>query len=290
MKITIVTINYNGSDRTIRLLETLKNQTDQDFEIIVIDNASQENDSQYLENYIKSHFPKVTFQKMAENLGFSGGNNIGIKEALKNGSNWVLLLNNDVLVKSDFMASVKAILGLKTEVIGLSLDEGQRTAYYGKIQWLKPTLHIYKPLPKNKKSGVYAIGGAVLINKEVFEKIGLFDEKYFLYFEDADFSKRAADAGFKIEFAPEIKVRHEVAASTSKLGSPLLLRYHYRNALYFNNKLGPRYAKILLWPGSWIIIAKQIIKILFNINVQQSQAILNGIIDFYKNKTGQIYD
>ena len=128
----------------------------------------------------------------------------------------------------------------------------------------------------------------MLVKKEVFEKIGLLPNEYFLYFEDADFCLRAQMAGFKIKIAKDAKISHKVSSSTSKLGSSLLLRYHFRNALYFNKKYSPLWVKILLWPWSLWIIGKQILKLLIRYKTQESEAILYGVLDFYRNHTGQI--
>jgi len=340
MRITIITINYNSSENTIQLLESLKKQTDpaqsnsadhqsdkgrtlsgasKDFEIIVVDNDSD--DVGKLMNYQTAE-TNIIYIKNDNNLGFSGGNNVGIKKALENGTDWVLLLNNDTWVESPFIAQLKANLdssagseqGDKEGIIGLAIDEGDRIAFAGKIGWLKPTLpHINNakaisnfqfpisnefsnPNSSNGKRKMvndkcfYAIGGAMLIHKDVFDRIGLLDEKYFLYFEDADFCQRARKAGIPVSFFPEIKIAHSVSSSTKKLGSPMLLRYHYRNALYFNLKNGSWYIKLLVWPWSWIIILKQIIKITIGQKREQSLAILRGVGDWYSNKMGKLHD
>lgn len=135
----------------------------------------------------------------------------------------------------------------------------------------------------------YAIGGAMAIHRKVFEKIGLLDEKYFLYFEDADYSVRARKAGIPVEFLSNVKVSHSVSASTKKLGSSMLLRYHYRNALYFNLKNGPWHIKLLVWPWSWTVVAKQILKIALRKNTEQSKAILAGVTDFYRKNYGKLH-
>ena len=126
------------------------------------------------------------------------------------------------------------------------------------------------------------------INRKVFEKIGHLDENYFLYFEDADFSKKTLAAGFKIKILPNPKAHHAVSSATNKLGSPLLLRYHYRNALYFNFKNGPWYIKIIVWPWSWLIILKQIFKLLIGHHSAQSRAVISGVLDFYLRRMRQI--
>ncbi|MEX2091008.1 MAG: glycosyltransferase family 2 protein, partial [Candidatus Paceibacterota bacterium] len=180
----------------------------------------------------------------------------------------------------------------KGGIVGLAIDEGDRIAYAGKIEWLKPTLsHIttFKVVNTKSVDKLYAIGGAVAIHKDVFEKIGFLDEKYFLYFEDADFSVRAKKAGISVNFVPDIVVSHSVSASTKKLGSPTLLRYHYRNALYFNLWRGPWYLKFVLWIWRIIIVAKQIIKLAIGKNKEESKAILQGVFDYYRRRYGKIH-
>lgn len=298
MRLNIVTINYNSSENTIKLLESLKNQTDKDFEIIVIDNNSK--DIGQLMDY-KTSETNIIFIKNDQNLGYSGGNNVGIKKALYppagGGEDWILLLNNDTWVETDFISRLKANLdnreGLPAQagITGLAINEGDRTAYAGQVDWLKPTLsHITTLNVVMSKSvdKLYAIGGAILIHKNVFDKIGLLDENYFLYFEDADFCQKARKAGVPISFLTEIKIYHSVSASTKKLGSPMLLRYHYRNALYFNLKNGPFYIKLLVWPWSWLIIVKQIIKLITGKNKEHSLAILKGVGGWYTGKMGKI--
>ena len=297
MRLSIITINYNGAERTIKLLKSLAEQTDKDFQTIVIDNASEETDYFNLESITKGIFAKMPFVMLIrneKNLGFSGGNNIGIKKALDppagGGADWVLLLNNDTLVEPGFIVSLKTRLSQSSGIVGIPLNEGDHTAYCGKIEWLKPTLkHSYLLLnDRHRKTVIYAIGGAVAIHKDVFSKVGFLDEKYFLYFEDADYSIRARKAGVPISITQDVMIHHNVSSTTKKLGSSLLLRYHYRNALYFNLKNGPWYIKLLVWPWSWIIVLKQIFKVMIYHNREQSGAILKGVFDFYHHRMGKI--
>ena len=287
-KISIVTINYNASGETIDFLNALKEQTEKSFDVILVDNGSSKVDLDALNVWLeKTYIPGLSVLKNGENSGFSGGCNIGIKKALENGSEWVVLLNNDTLPDSRFIVDLRAVLKGKEGLIGIPMDEGLRIAFCGKIGWLKPTLNHTHEVPK-KLARYYVIGGGVAIHRSVFDEIGFLDESYFLYFEDADFSIRATRAKLPISIAKEIKVRHLVSVSTKKLGSPSLFRYHYRNALYFNRKLGPWWIKILLWPWSWQIILKQSFKIVIRKDLEYSKSILNGVLDFYRNKMGKI--
>lgn len=315
MKLAIVTINYNNSENTIKLLKSLENQTDKNFEIIVIDNASEESDFKNLEEQINmgimSHYMMPMLIRNRKNLGFSGGNNVGIREALdpsthstkpqggepvestssgqETASDWILLLNNDTWAEKDFIASLKAILGQKRGILGLPMDEGRRISYCGKVRWLKPFgFHIYSPEEARRTNDKHIIGGGMLIHKNVFEKIGFLDENYFLYFEDVDYSIQAIKNNIPLEILEKPIVHHTPSSTTKKLGSSLLLRYHYRNALYFNLKNGPLYIKLLVWPWSWWTAVKQLLKIMLMYKQDESSAILSGIFDFYLNKMGEI--
>ncbi len=146
MPISIVTINYNNSENTIKLLESLKNQTDKDFGVIVVDNNSHPDQKSILKNY-RTEETNITLVENDENLGYSGGNNIGIKRALESGASWVILLNNDTVADTGLIGALKSILegkeGLPTQIagiLGIALDEGDHTACAGKIEWLKSTL------------------------------------------------------------------------------------------------------------------------------------------------------
>ncbi len=227
-----------------------------------------------------------------ENLGYAGGNNIGIKYALENGADYVFILNPDTTVKSNLLAKLAEIAKkkLKAGIIGMAINEGDKIIYCGEIEWLKPELSHSQlhPKPSTLNPNQYIPGAAMFVNKKVFEKIGMFDERYFLYFEDADFCVRAQRAGFKLTVAPEAMVHHNPSSSTSKLGAAFLLRYHYRNAHLFNMKNAPFGVKILLPFWSIWIIMKQAAKIFVRKDIIVSRAILSGVLDFYRDQFGKI--
>lgn len=286
MKITLVTLNFNGAGSTIKLLESLQNQTDSDFSIIVADNGSD--DLPELRDYCAGK--TIQLLENGANLGFAGGNNPALAQAFKNKANWAVLINNDTWVESDFIARLKANLGPKKGLVGLPLHEGLKTAFAGRIDWLKPTLkHIYDPDDlKDENELFYPIGGGMAISEEAYEKLGGLDEKYFLYFEDADYAEQARAAGIEIGFIGDPFIHHSVSSTTGKLGSPLLLRYHYRNALYFNFKNAPIIQKIGAIGWSVFIFGKQIFKLLAGEHLAESKAIIAGLVDFYQERMGYI--
>ena len=252
MKLVIITINYNSAANSIKLLESLKNQTSNNFEIIVVDNNSD--DVEKLMDYQTSE-TNIIYIKNDRNLGYSGGNNVGIKKALENGADWVLLLNNDTWVESSFIEHLKANLGdkeglpVQTGIVGLAIDEGSRSVLAGQIEWPKPTLlHLttLKVVRSKSVDNLYVIGGAMAIHKDVFENIGFLDENYFLYFEDADLSQRAKKSKFSVKFQPFSTIWHKNAASTGGSGSKLQDYFITRNRLLFGFKYARLRTKIAL--------------------------------------------
>src|SRR3990167_8026732 len=155
-RISIATINFNGAEKTIILLDSLKNQSVKDFQMIVVDNNSDKYDYARLENWILNNSPDVFLFKNAVNSGFAGGSNYGINKALKAGADWVVLLNNDTWVESDFIERLKPELEHKEGIIGLPLDEGDgHISFGGCLQWLKPTLTHGHGYVKGEKTTVW---------------------------------------------------------------------------------------------------------------------------------------
>lgn len=295
-KISIVVLQFNNSRDTIRCLESVKELNWQNFEVVIVDNASEIQHLNNIRLFVESQekIGERRFKLIASrsNLGYAGGNNLGIKYALENGADYILILNPDTTVGKNLLKGlVRAVEKRKAVgIIGPATKEKGRTVYCGKIFWLRPELEHVAIKPRKGVLGkdFYIPGSAMLVRREVFEKVGGFDEKYFLYFEDADFCMRARKAGFKLVIMPDVLIRHKVSSSTSDLGSVILLRYHYRNALLFNWKNGPWYIKIALFPWSRFVIIKQAVKILLRKNVPISRAILNGTLDFYRGRFGKI--
>ncbi len=287
MTLTLITINFNGADTTIQLLESLRAQTDTEFDIIIVENDSEESDRERLGAYIAGYPGSLDLISSPRNLGFSGGNNLGIRKALAQGTDWVLLINNDTTVAPDFIARVRAQLVDGPSIVGLPLQEGDRIARAGQIRWCTSTLpHIYDTIVE--PSQTYAIGAGVVIHRGVFERIGFLDESYFLYFEDADFTVRARRAGIPIRYLAYPLVQHALSASTRALGSPLLLRYHLRNSIRFNRRHAPWQARIALPLVLGLTLVKQLVKLAIGRDRAQSIALLQGLRDGLIGSEGRI--
>ncbi len=295
-KVFIIILNWNNWPDTSACLESLRNNDYLNKEVIVVDNGSQE----------KFSIPDLPFPvkliKNQENLGFSGGNNVGIKYALEQKADYLLLLNNDTIVSPDFLNKLVAV-GEKDEMIGFL---GPKIYFYqeknkiwfagGKINWLfnKGTMNGWNEIDEgqydNQLETDYLTGCCLLVKRKVIEEIGLMPEEYFLYYEDTDWSLKAKKAGFKCIFVPQAHIWHKGSA-TSQEGSPSYIYYHVRNGLMLARKFAPWYVKPFVHLDAIWRIKKQIIKWFFIPQKRKwARYILKGIKDFYLKKKGKYED
>ncbi|MFA6973942.1 MAG: glycosyltransferase family 2 protein [Parcubacteria group bacterium] len=198
-KIFIIILNYNGRDFIKKCLTSVFKVDYPNFEVVVVDNDSSDGSLEEAKN----SFSKAHFIKNEANLGFSTGNNVGIRFALERMAKYVLLLNNDTEVEADFLTKLVEVAE-REEKIGIAspviLNGADKQVWFagGKIDWLTMgTKHKTKVAQDDFYETGFITGCAMLVKANVFKAIGLLDEDYFLYWEDADFSVRAKKAGFK---------------------------------------------------------------------------------------------
>ena len=255
MKIAIVVLNYNGKENTLVCINSIKklNKSNYKVELIVVDNASNDGSSEAL-----SKIKDIMLVKNDKNLGYSGGNNIGIKHALSLGSEYILILNNDTIVEKSLIINlinsakkgdivspkIYFAKGFEFHKNRYKKEDLGKVIWYagGKIDWQNVMgIHIgvdevdHGQFSKRLEINL-ATGACILIRRQVFKKIGFFDEKYFLYLEDMDFCVRAKRAGFKIIFEPKAILWHKNASSGGGSGSGLQDYYISRNRLLFATK------------------------------------------------------
>lgn len=252
LKIAIVILNYKGAQNTLECITSINaaNKNDINMELIVVDNNSQDDSQKKLKK-----LNNIKLILNSENLGFTGGMNTGIRYALENGATQVILLNNDTIVDRDFLKNFcKA--SLRGDIVAPKIyfapgyefhkkrykkSELGKVIWYagGKIDW-QNVIGTHLGVDEvdtgqfnSSKEIDFATGCCLLIKKEVFEKIGLLDNKYFLYLEDMDFCVRAKKNGFKIIFEPTSIIWHKNASSAGGSGSSLQDYYFTRNRLIF---------------------------------------------------------
>lgn len=284
-KICLITLNYNTAENTIKLLDSLKEQTDKEFSLIVIDNHSD--DVAKLREYVKG--TDFCLLENSENIGFSGGNNRGIHYSFERGADWVLLINSDTWVKPDFIATLKRNLMGREGLCGLPVHEGDAVAYGGRIPWLtSPGTHFHHYEHRSNMAHGYINGAALLISRDTFQRLGQLDENYFLYFEDADYSAMAHRRGIPVSYLQRPIVYHSVSYTTRKLGPAKLLRYQYRNVLYYNRKNGPWYVRLVVPIWYHYIYLRQLLKIMINHDSVLARSIIAAIDDFCHGEMGSI--
>lgn len=209
-KVFIVILNYNGKGVLRNCLSSVFRIDYPDFEVVVVDNNSEDGSLEEAKN----GFSRANFIKNETNRGFSSGNNIGIRFSLERMADYVLLLNNDTVVEKDFLKKL-VFVSEKEGKIGINcpliLENDRSTVWFGKGRinwWRMKTVHEKKVLSGDYYSSEFISGCSMLIKASVFRKIGLLDENFFLYWEDADFSFRAQKAGFMAVVTPGSRIVH----------------------------------------------------------------------------------
>lgn len=226
--VVIILVNFNGSDDTIDCIISLNGLTYKNYEIVVVDNCSSDDSIEDLERAKAIyHF---TLLKSNENKGFSTGNNIGIRYALEHNADYIWILNNDTLVEPG--ALEKLLTGFTYDkkcgiTIGkIFFEQNRNIVWYagGAFDpWTARTEHWnYGRIETSKQSicnVTFATGCCMLVSRQAIEKVGLFDEDYFLYEEDVDYSYRMTTQGYKMVYVPEAVIFHKVSASTGQASS-----------------------------------------------------------------------
>ena len=217
--VTIIVLNYNNYNDTIECIKSLKQINYTNYEILVIDNASSNNSY----NILKEKFSDLQIYKTKKNLGFTGGINFGINQALEMKQQYILVLNNDTIVEKDFLTHLVETMQIFPDaaaVGGLILAEHDRkTIWYagGKlIPWRGIAKHHFKnskidDYHENLIHPVTFISGCMtLLRTEFLRIIGLRDDRFFLHLEDIEYSARILAKGYKLIYNPRSRIYHKI--------------------------------------------------------------------------------
>ena len=291
-ELSIITINYNGLKDTCALIETIP--FNDKMEVIVVDNASTHDEA----SEIQRRFPLVKIIRSDENLGFAGGNNLGIKAAK---GKYIFLVNNDTLFKEfNIQALIDRLessdtIGIVCPKIRFAWDP-QPIQFTGYTELSKITI-------RNQSIGFgeedhsqyetahptpYAHGAAMLIKRDAIEKVGLMPECYFLYYEELDWSMMFTRAGYQIWYDPACTIYHKESQATGQ-NSPLRTYYITRNRLllvrrnYRSIYKGLSYIYLI-----GIAIPKDIVKYALGGKPLLSISVLRGLYDFIFRKNQSI--
>jgi len=231
MRFSVLLVSWNGRRDTRRCLASLREQGFQDFETILVDNGSSDGTVEM----VRSEFPFVTLLALNENTGFAAANNIAARQAK---AELLFVVNTDTELPSDLLETLDRRTRQYPEFDifscqMISLFCRDRVDCKGMIY--RKTLRacmidVGKPVdPFEKPNEIFgATGGAMLLRRNVYERIGLFDERFFVNNEDVDFALRAAGAGFRTLYLPDARVFHRRSPNEARLPD-LMLYYIQRN-------------------------------------------------------------
>lgn len=242
----MLVLHWRGMEKTRRCLTSLRATSYQNSHVLLVANGSPDGDSAQL----ATEFPEVEVLTLDRNYGFAGGCNRGMEKALADQADFIWLLNNDAIAKPESIEHLvkAAIANPEAGALGAIVLEGHSStaeeAGLGEINFKKAKTYLRKTgqdksssqSSKQEKGGYscsWLSGSNLLLRSSALSKVGLFDERYYLYFEDVELCKRLTDAGFKCLLVPGSTIEHEGNASTQGGLSLWRSYYHSRNRLLF---------------------------------------------------------
>lgn len=286
-KIGIILLNYNGYKDTIECINSLMDINYENYNIVVVDNASTDDSFEILKKNIND---KCILIESGKNGGFASGNNIGIKRALEIDCEYVILLNNDTLVDKNFINemlkgfSISKNVGLVSSKI-LFYPEDNKVWYGGGELNDKKFIvkHQYYKAEDNYEDDIreisFATGCCLMISKDVLNTIGLLPEEYFMYFEDVDYCYNARLNGFKIIYNPNARIYHKANSSTKREKKGFLMKYEIRNRFIFIEKYkkfvgSKNYLSLKFFFSASVV--KQILLALVHLDINNTKAVIDG--------------
>ncbi|MDT8304025.1 MAG: glycosyltransferase family 2 protein [Sedimentisphaerales bacterium] len=236
--VSVVSINYNTPGVTAEMIESFRKVTYPNIELIIVDNASTQGNVDEL----KAKYPEIKLFKSNVNLGFAGGNNLGIRQA--NGK-YILLLNNDTEVEPGFLEPLVDTLERNPQIGAVSpkiyFHHTENMLQYAGFTPINRYTVRSKGIGHsefdrgqydNDYETAYAHGAAMMVPIRIIREVGLMADIYFLYYEELDWAQRIKDAGYKIHYVHSSVVYHKESVSTGK-SSPLKTYYINRSRILF---------------------------------------------------------
>lgn len=296
-KVSIIILNWNGWRDTVEAVESCLKLSYGNFSVLLVDNASSDGS----EAILRERFPNVVLIQTGANLGYAGGNNVGIRRALADGAEYVWLLNNDTTVDPAALGEMMQVAADPT--VGMV---GPKILLYSRPDHLNcvgSTINLMTGQPRliglgEKDDGRFdelcdmdtLSGCSLLVGKNVLEKVGFMDESFFLYYEETDWILRTKRAGYRMVYVPKARIWHKVSASVGGHQSPLMLYYMTRNnPLLMKRNVGrfafARYLAIYLC----LLIPKKLFNVLFLNRERRSDkvsAILKGLRHYFSGRFG----
>lgn len=294
--ISLITVNYNGLDLTVELLNSIRKLTYSNLEIFVVDNASRENP----QTFLTQHYPEVHVIRSEQNLGFAGGNNLAVQQAK---GDYLLFVNNDAEITEGCLDRLVSLFdqhpkaGMVSPMICYFNEsksaEADLIQYVGMTQVNALTARNSTVGEKEWDKGqfskpqktAYGHGAAMMVRREVIENIGVMFEEFFLYYEELDWCERIRQAGFEIWVEPRAKIYHKESATVGTM-STMKTYYLNRNRIYFmrRNFKGLPFIGFSLFL-TFVTIPKNILQFLLRGQFDHAKAFLKAVFWHIKTKS-----
>lgn len=295
--VAVIILNWNGLEDTLACLNSLGKLTFPPHEIIIVDNGSSDGSIEVL----KKIYPDVTYIENSENLGFTGGNNAGLRYAKSIDADYALLLNNDTEVDPAFLGLLVDVAESDEEIgiIGPSIfffDEPEVLwSAGGDIDWMRGRTNMVGinqtdngQFGEDPRDVDFVSGCALMIRMAVVEEVGPLDERFFVYYEETEWCVRVARSGYKIMHVPLAKIWHKTSIE-DQISSPIVTYYMIRNRLLF---LKLSHANIIAWIYSLVL---DNFRTLLSLSIRpkwkhmraRRSVMLKAMLDFFSGKFGR---
>lgn len=294
-KVAVIILNWKSPEDTIESLRSALASTNVNLEVFLVDNDSKDG----LCDKVQRELPEVSILKNQTNLGYAGGNNAGIRAALKKGADFVFILNNDAVVNKDCIgilletALASSHAGLMAPKV-LQRSEPELIDSLGtRMDWfrLRPCIGRHGQKDDGHEKKVFAssilVGCALFVARSGIEKIGLLDENFFLIHEDADWSLRSLEAGYENLVVPAAVVYHKRSQSLNKL--PALSHYYSVRNFFYLAKKHAGWAGILTFLGALFFTLKNSLVFLVggSESKKRSRVFFMATFDFFHGAMGK---
>lgn len=264
-RVVVVVLTWNGLDDLTTCLESFTCVEYPNYEVLVVDNGSEDDTIAV----VRRRFPWANLIENGSNLGYVGGNNVGMRHALERGADYVFILNNDTKMTPNVLSQLVhvmqsdpriAITGVKNLLMA---DPTKTWAKYGVLNWgpmLSALVGRYAPdTPEESPKDVdWVIGNGCMMSRQALERIGLFDENFFQVHEDIDWCMRARALGYRVVYLDDAAIHHKGAGSAD-LTKAVQFSYGYflgRNPILFARKYATpvQWVKLLTMMGAGVVV------------------------------------
>nr|CAA9234772.1 hypothetical protein AVDCRST_MAG63-1137 [uncultured Armatimonadetes bacterium] len=244
-RVAIILVTFKGKDDTLECLRSLAELTYPNWEVLVVDQNSGDDTLEA----VREAFPWAHTIANPVNNGFAGGNNVGIRAAMERGADYIFLLNNDTTVEPGLLEPLVALAESdpKIGVVGPKMlyhgDPETIWSAGGRMDWRGNSMLVdegEKDTPGGEPRDVdFIVGCGLMARRDVLEKVGILDERYFIYYEESDLCARIRKAGYRIVYQPNARLWHKVSRTFGP-GSEFTVYYMYRNVFLYLRQHGAR--------------------------------------------------